>query len=205
MNKSKRCIAIAAILSLSSACSTSNTVIPETPVQTAKGSQHPRTSNPTDEKKPTEKFSYLKKLSPQKQEALIRFKSQSDMRELHNFTPEEMVLVYLYSLSIGDPGLLYDITYNGGQLPDKDQFWDEYLEYAHTYDSETAIHYRYYDSIEVEEGTAEESRVTVVIMVSLETMTHSMALGLRKEDEVWKLDIYHLIKEHIHKAKANKK
>ena len=72
------------------------------------------------------------------------------------------------------------------------------------YDSETAVHYRYYDSIKVDESTAEENKVTVLITVSIETMTHSMALGLQKEDQVWKLDIYHLKKDYINKASKNK-
>lgn len=75
---------------------------------------------------------------------------------------------------------------------------------ATKYDSETAVHYRYYDSINVDESTAEESKVTVLITVGVESTTHSLALGLQKENKVWKLDIYHLIKEYKNKASKNK-
>ena len=91
------------------------------------------------------------------------------------------MLVYLYCLSIGDPDLIYEITFNGGRLPGPDKFRKDYFEYAMKYDSEIAMHYRYYDAIKVDENTAEENKVTVLITVSLETMTHSMALGLQKK------------------------
>lgn len=114
------------------------------------------------------------------------------------------MLVYLYCLSVGDPDLLYDITFNGGQLSDKDKFREDYFEYAMTYDSETAVHYRYYDSIKVDESTSEENKVTVLVTVSIETTTHTLALGLQKEDQIWKMDIYHLIKEYKDKANQSK-
>ncbi len=155
-------------------------------------------SNPGE--KYVERFSYLKQLSLEKQEAFARFKSERNLQELYEFTPEDMVLVYLYCLSIGDPDLIYEITFNGGQLPDRDQFRKDYFEYVMNYDSETAMHYRYYDSIKVDESTAKEKQVTVLITVSIETTTHTMALGLQREDQVWKLDIYPLIQDYINKA-----
>ncbi|WP_154665879.1 hypothetical protein [Paenibacillus pinihumi] len=170
--------------------------------QVKKSFNHDINKNPVEEY--VEKFSYLKQLSLKKQEAFTRFKSERNLQDLYNFTPEDMVLIYLYCLSIGDPDLIYEITFNGGQLPDQDKFRKDYFEYAMNYDSETAVHYRYYDSIKVDESTSEENKVTVLITVSIETTTHSMALGLQKEDQVWKLDIYHLIKDYINKAIENK-
>ncbi|WP_422659975.1 hypothetical protein ACK8P5_05495 [Paenibacillus sp. EC2-1] len=185
------------IISLVSACSSGNTdktIRSEAPVkvlekvQVNKSSNHDINTSPVEEY--VEKFSYLKQLSLEKQEAFTRFKSDRNLQDLYNFTPEDMVLVYLYCLSIGDPDLIYKITYNGGQLPDQDKFRKDYFENTMNDDSETALHYRYYDSLKVDESTAEENKVTVLITISLETMTHSMALGLQKEDQVWKLDIY---------------
>lgn len=148
-----------------------------------------------------EKFSYLKQLSMEKQKAFNRFTSEKNLQELYSFTPEDMVLVYLHCISIGDPDLIYEITYNGGYLPNnKDKFRQDYFDYVMNHDSEIAIHYRYFDSIEVEESTAEENQVTVLVTVGLESITHSLALGLRKEDQIWKLDIYHSIKDYKNKA-----
>jgi hypothetical protein len=59
------------------------------------------------------------------------------------------------------------------------------------HDSEIAVHYRYYESIKVDENTAEENNVTVIVTAGVGTTTHSLALCLQKEDNVWKLDIYH--------------
>ncbi|CAM3122718.1 hypothetical protein PALU110988_02845 [Paenibacillus lupini] len=154
------------------------------------------TDTPAQAQDQAEKFSYLKQLSSDKQEGFTRFIGDRDLSELNQFTPEDMMLVYMYCISIGDPDLLYQITYNGGQLPDSNTFHDDYFKYAMTYDSETAMHYRYYDSIKVDESTAKENKVAVLITVSLETSAHSMALGLQKEDGVWKIDIYHLIQHY---------
>ncbi|MGO4107398.1 hypothetical protein [Paenibacillus sp. YAF4_2] len=161
------------------------------------------TDTPAQVQDQAEKFSYLKQLSSDKQEAFTRFREDRDLSELIQFTPEDMMLVYMYSISIGDPDLLYQIVYNGGQLPDSNTFHDDYFKYAMTYDSETAMHYRYYDSIKIDESTAEENKVVVLITLSLENSTHSMALGLQKEDGVWKIDIYHLLQDYKNKAIKN--
>lgn len=200
---------VIAIISSMSACSINNNTerfeMAETPVESPLGDQETVPfKNITGDEESNEKFSYLKQLPVEKQVAFTRFKEERNLHDLYNFTPEDMVLAYLYCLSIGDPDLIYAITYNGGQLPDQDEFREDYFEYVMNYDSETAVHYRYYDSIKVDENTAEENKVTVRITVGVGSTTHSLALGLQKEDQVWKLDIYHLIKEYKNKASKNK-
>ncbi|WMT43281.1 hypothetical protein RE628_14130 [Paenibacillus sp. D2_2] len=209
MRQARLVLLVLSMLSLVSACSsTDKTIRAEAPVKSLEEDQVKTSlskdinTNPREEY--IEKFSYLKQLSLEKQEAFTRFKDKRNLQYLYNFTPEDMVLVYLHCLSISDPDLIYTITLNEGQLPDQDKFRKDYFEYASNYDSETAVHYRYYDSIKVDESTAEENKVTVLITVSIESMTHTMALGLQKEDQVWKLDIYPMIKEYINKASKNK-
>lgn len=204
-------ILVLAIVSLVTACNSDNsdkTVRSENTIEFTKNDQVKAPDNnsidTTTSKESVGKFSYLKQLSSEKQEAFNRFEEERKLSYLSNFTPEDMVLVYLYCLSVGDPDLLYDITFNGGQLPDKDKFREDYFEYAMTYDSETAVHYRYYDSIKVDENTSEENKVTVLVTVSIETTTHTLALGLQKEDQIWKMDIYHLMKEYKDKANQSK-
>lgn len=160
---------------------------------------------PLSERTPEEnnvKFSYLEQLTVDKQEAFKLFRAERDLKFLFNFTPEDMVIIYLYCLSIGDPDLLFTITYNGSMLPDQDTFRKEYFEYAMMQSSETAVHYRHYDSIEVDQQTAEDNKLTVLVKVGVGSITDSLALGLQKEDKVWKLDIYHLIENY--KKQANK-
>lgn len=209
MRQSGLVLLVLAMLFLVSACSSTNkTLRTEVPAEALEKDHLKKSFNNDTNTNPGEeyigKFSYLKQLPLEKQEAFTRFKVERNLQNLHNFTPEDMVLIYLYCISIGDPDLIYAITFNGGQLPDLDKFRKDYFEYAMNDDSETAVHYRYYDSIKVDESTAEENKVTVLISVSIETTTHTMALGLQKEDQVWKLDIYHLIKAYIDKASKNK-
>lgn len=148
-----------------------------------------------------DRFSYLEQLTAAKQEAIAKFKAERNLQFLYDFTPEDMVIVYLYCLSMGDPDLLYDIAYNGGELPDRDTFREEYFTYAGNHGAETAVHYRHFESIEVDPRTAEVDTLTVLVTTGVGTITDSMALGLRQEDKVWKVDIYHWIAHHKEQAK----
>ena len=148
------------------------------------------------------RFSYLAQLSATKQVALNKYIEEKQLHYLYDFTPEDMVLVYLHFLSVGDPDLIYTITYNGGQLPDQDTFREEYHEYMLNHDSEMAIHYRYYDSIEIDNSTAEDNKVTVIVTTGVGIITHSLALGLQKEDNIWKIEMYHIL--NLNKEKASK-
>lgn len=138
------------------------------------------------------RYSYLEQLALDKQEAVNAFMTSNELHYLSDFTPEEMVIVYLYFTSIGDPYLIYAITYNGGVLPDKETFVDEYRDYLSHSESEMALHYRYFDSIKISE-TFDESNVHVTIAVGAGIHTHSIILGLQYENEIWKLDMYHWI------------
>ncbi len=142
---------------------------------------------------PDRRFSYLDRLPTAKREALEKFLKERTLSYLSGFTPEDMMLAYLYGLSVGDPDFLHAIAYRGGGLPDADTFRKEYFEYAQHLDAATAVHYRYYDSISVDPETASENQVTALITVGIGTITDTMAFGLRKEDGVWKPDLYHAV------------
>lgn len=148
------------------------------------------------------RFSYLEQLPLSKQEAFIRFKDERDYRELFDFSPEDMIAVYLHCIALGDPDLLYEIVYDGGALPDRDTFRKEYYTYAANYDAETAVHYRYYDTIATDASTANEHEATVLVTARVGIIADTLALGLRQEDRIWKPDIYHLIVSYKDKAKA---
>jgi len=143
-----------------------------------------------------DRFSYLEELPLEKQEALSKFVEERDIQHLYDFSPVDMAIVYLYCLSLSDPYLLYAITYDAGLLPDQDTFREEYFEYAANHDSDIAVHYRHYDSIEAHEDPVEANKVTVLVKAGVGIITHSLALGLQKEDRLWKLDIYHVIKSY---------
>ncbi|MCM3747785.1 hypothetical protein M3223_10490 [Paenibacillus pasadenensis] len=200
-----------AIMSLLSACSNDGLNTAASPKPSKKLVQKEQTIEAYNEKAENNErnneaspqpFSYLKQLPVEKQEAVTLFTTERSPSSFSNFSPEDMVLVYLYFISIGDPDLIYEITYNGGYLPDKETFRKDYFEYVLNHDSETAVHYRYFDSIKVDENTAEENKVSVHITVSIEATSHSLVLGLQKENQLWKLVTYHLMKEF--KSRASK-
>ncbi|MBB3114774.1 hypothetical protein FHS18_006934 [Paenibacillus phyllosphaerae] len=103
-------VLVLAIMSLVSACRSDNTdktSRPETTMEVQNKDQEKELSNngtnTTPDKESIEKFSYLNQLSLDKQEAFTRFTAEKSLHNLYNFTPEDMVLVYLYCLSIGRP------------------------------------------------------------------------------------------------------
>lgn len=139
---------------------------------------------------------YIKQLPVDKQKSFARFKDEKDLSALYHFTPDEMVLVYLYCLSIDDANLLYEITFNDDQLPDKDKFKQDYVKYVMKNESEIAIHSNYYNAITIDERTF-NGKSGMVIISDGTGSSKSVALMLRKEDQVWKIDFYSLMKKYI--------
>lgn len=139
---------------------------------------------------------YIKQLPIDKQNSVAQFKDEKDLSALYSFTPEEMVLVYLYCLSIDDADSLYEITLNDDQLPDKDQFKHDYVKYVMNYETVIAIHSFYYNAIQIDERTFNGKSVMAIITDDT-GLPKSVALMLGKEDQVWKIDLYPLMKKYI--------
>ncbi|GGF95125.1 hypothetical protein [Paenibacillus aceti] len=139
---------------------------------------------------------YIKRLPIDKQNSVVRFKDEKNLSELYSFTPEEMMLVYLYCLSIDDADSLYEITLNDDQLPDKDKFKHDYVKYVMNYETVIAIHSFYYNAIQIDERSFNGKSVTVIITDDT-GLPKSVALMLQKEDQVWKIDFYYSMKKHI--------
>lgn len=140
---------------------------------------------------------YIKQLPIDKQNSYARFKEEKNLSALYSFTPEEMVLVYLYCLSIDDADSLYEITFHDDQLPDKDKFIHDYEKYVMNYESVIAIHSNYYNAIKIDERTLNENSVMVIISDDARSSAKSVALMLQKEDQVWKIDFYSQMKKYI--------
>ncbi|ASA20087.1 hypothetical protein B9T62_04325 [Paenibacillus donghaensis] len=124
-----------------------------------------------------------------------RFESSKDISYLREFTPEEMLLVYLQAVARGDADLIYLFTYNGGKLPAADTFRQQYYDELSNKELESSLKMRYYDSVTAQQDAATEAERTVVISASIGLYTSQIAYGLKQEQGIWKMDIYHLI-EH---------
>ncbi|MRN53136.1 hypothetical protein [Paenibacillus monticola] len=146
-------------------------------------------NNAAEPKKP---FSYLEQLPEERLKEYELFVSDKEIRHLQTFSPEEMLLVYLQAAAMGDVDVIYPITYDDGSLPDADIFRTKYYAEVMNKELETALSYRYYDSIKVQEDTVKENELGVVITASIGSFTSSIIYGLKKEDNIWKVDIYPL-------------
>ncbi|ULO05978.1 hypothetical protein H1230_23460 [Paenibacillus sp. 19GGS1-52] len=146
-------------------------------------------NNAAEPKRP---FSYLEQLPEERLREYELFVSDKDIRHFQKFSPEEMLLVYLQAAAMGDVGIIYPITYDDGSLPEPDIFRTKYYKEVMNNEMVIALDYRYFDSIKVNEDTIKENELAVVITASIGSFTSSVAYGLKKEDEIWKVDIDHL-------------
>lgn len=147
-------------------------------------------------KKYSQPFSYLDHFTQEQLDAFERFMEQKDVRQLSSFTPEEMVLLYYHLVVNDEIEAIYLITYNNGALPDLTTFRQNfYTEGLHTREMETALDFRNYNSIQIKEESKTDTAVNVEMSVKLGIFRASILLGLKKEDEVWKIDILHLFKD----------
>jgi hypothetical protein len=147
---------------------------------------------------PKQSFSYLDQLPDEKAKAYELFRTDKVMSHFRSFSPEEMVITYLHAASMGDEDVIYDLTYNNGKLPDRDTFIQEYRDHLDSDMLDTAIKYRYYDSIQLDERESaqeEAEEVLTVLTVTIGVHKESVAYGVRKEDGIWKLELYHMIEE----------
>ncbi|WP_441880774.1 hypothetical protein [Paenibacillus sp. 2TAB26] len=151
---------------------------------------------------PNKGFSYLEQLPAERIKEYELFVKDRDTSHLQRFSPEQIVLIYMHSVAIADTAAIYALTYNDGLLADPERFRKDYNEYVLNTEQEVALKYRYYDSIQINEETAEENSVIVVITVSLGSSTSSVGYGLKKEEHVWKMDIQHFIEDFKQKSAA---
>jgi hypothetical protein len=149
----------------------------------------------------TQDFSYLKMLPNERIKQYELFVSDKDSRHLQSFSPEEILLIYIHASDKGDVEVIYALSYDNGVLPDLITFRNEYNKYLSKSAQDMVLKFRYYDSIKVNEDTVKLNEVGVEISVSTESSRETTLYGLKKEEDIWKMDIYQQIE--CFKDKAN--
>lgn len=148
-------------------------------------------------------FTYLEELPEEKRVLYEEFLSNGNMNHIKTFTPEEMVLIMMNLIFENKFDKLYTITYNNNELPDKEIFIAEYIDYLLDEDIENYLMYRYYDSISLDKETSTESIAVVQLDIIFGSSHYRKIFSLLKEDDIWKVDIYNYVKEK--KAKSEEK
>ncbi|CAM5215571.1 hypothetical protein UACE39S_02499 [Ureibacillus acetophenoni] len=134
-------------------------------------------------------FTYLEELSEEKVEIYKEFLQNGNIGVLSDFTPEEILLIYMNLVYEHNVDKLYLLTYNGGEFPTVDAFIEKFLEKYSWELDQTYLLFRNYDEIAINDATNEE--VTIVhFKISLGKRTHFQTFPLKKEDGIWKLSIY---------------
>ncbi|MEQ6355346.1 hypothetical protein ABNX05_12015 [Lysinibacillus sp. M3] len=148
-------------------------------------------------------FTYLEELPEEKRVLYDEFLSNGNMNSIKTFTPEEMVLIMMNLIFENKFDKLYAITYNNKELPDKETFIAEYIDYLLDEDKQNYLMYRYYDSISLDKETSTESIAVVQLDIIFGSSHYLKVFSLLKEDDMWKVDIYNYVKEK--KAKSEEK
>lgn len=139
------------------------------------------------------RFAYIDQLSNERLKAYELFESDKNAHHLEGFSPEEILLIYLHSVSMADVESIYALTYDNGKLPDAETFRQEYNENLLHREQGVALEYRYYESIEAQEGMVKENEIAMGITASIGNFTATTVYGLKKEYNVWKMELYHLM------------
>ena len=140
-------------------------------------------------------FTYLEALPVDKLEKYNLFLKDGNTNHLIDFMPKQIVLICMNLVLKHDVDKIYALTYNNGQLPSLDIFTIEYDKYLSPHLEEDYLKYRFYDSITVDEETRKPEELTVLIKISYGNTTQSVAYGLKKDGDVWKMGLYHLVED----------
>jgi hypothetical protein len=135
-------------------------------------------------------FTYLEEISDKKLEKYDLFLKDGFIHHLTEFTPEEIVLIYMNLVFEHNVERLHTLIYDNGQLPPVDPFRDEYDGKISNSLEQDYLKFRFYDSIEVVEETKKADDLSVQLKIVFGKTTHIVAYGLKKQDDVWKMDVY---------------
>ncbi|MGE7131976.1 hypothetical protein [Lysinibacillus xylanilyticus] len=145
-------------------------------------------------------FTYLEELTEEKRKLYEEFLSNGNINSLKTFTPEEMVLIMMNLIFENNFDKLYAITYNNNELPDKQTFIAEYIDYLLDEDIQNYLMYRYYDRISLDKDSSTESIAIVHLEIIFGSAHYLKVYPILKEDGMWKVDLYNYMKEK--KAKS---
>lgn len=141
-------------------------------------------------------FSYLSELAEADLEAYNTFLEDYDTKVLENYSPENILLLYFHSVVMSDWEAIYELTYDGGGLPDRDEFNEVFYTAYNTQSMlESALDYRYYDTLEARSDTQSEDDVSVEISVAIGISRFSTVYGLKRENDIWKMDVLYLLED----------
>lgn len=148
-------------------------------------------------------FSYLRDFTKEEIESYEQFVKDKNPQHLLGFSPEKILLIYYHSVVLGDVEAIYYLTYDDGTLPDLSTFREKYYkEGLSKSEQESTVDYRYYNSIKVKEDTKTENEVVVEMNVSLGIFQATIVYGLKKQNDIWKMDILHLMEYFEDKYKS---
>ena len=140
-------------------------------------------------------FTYLEKMPVEKLEKYNLFLEDGNTNHLTDFKPEQIVLIYMNLVLKHNVDKFYALTYDNSQLPSLDIFINEYDYYLSPILNDDYLTYRFYDVISVDEATRQKDELVVKMEIMYGTTTQGITYNLKKDNGVWKMNLYHLVEE----------
>lgn len=182
---------------ITTACSPTNEIIiKEKEIEkNAKSSKDIKSSPVTATIDKEYEFTYLEDLPMDKLEKYNLFLEDENINHLIDFTPEQIVLIYMNLVLREEVDKIFVLTADNGQLPTLDIFRDEYHRYLSSNLHEDYLKYRFYDSIAIDHETKINDQDIVVVKMEIiyGSVSQGITYALLKENNVWKMDLYHIV------------
>ncbi|WP_419393968.1 hypothetical protein [Cytobacillus praedii] len=131
-------------------------------------------------------FTYLEELPSEKLKMYKEFLRNGSISSLSDFTPEEMVLIFMNLVFEDNLEKLYIITYDNGHLPPVEDFIEEYRssDWEQTY-----LMYRFYDSISINGQSTKDTKI-IQLEIVFGSKKYIRTFPMMQEDGIWKIAIY---------------
>jgi len=132
-------------------------------------------------------FSYIEQLDEEARGHYQAFLETKDLTHFESFTSDEMFVVFLHSVVTGEDDVSTAILYNDGSFADVNDLKAYYQEAVFRDYIETALDFRYFYDLHVDEIQSRTDKDVVKMSVKFELFSATHIAELRKQDGIWKV------------------
>ncbi|GEM03252.1 hypothetical protein HMI01_02400 [Halolactibacillus miurensis] len=132
-------------------------------------------------------FSYIEQLDEEARGHYQAFLETNDLTHFESFTSDEMFVVFLHSVVTGEDGVSTSILYNDESFDDFTDLQAYYQEELFREYLETALDFRYFYDLHVDEIQSRTDKDIVKMSVRFELFSATHVAELRRQDGIWKV------------------
>ncbi len=133
-------------------------------------------------------FSYIEQLDETARGHYQAFLETHDLTHFESFTSDEMFVVFLHSVVTGKDDVSTALLYNDGSFADANALQAYYQEEVFRDYIETALDFRYFYDLHVDELQSRTDMDVVKMSVKFELFSATHVVELRRQDGIWKVN-----------------